>query len=189
MSRARTVMTSLAFGSLRAPLATLRRSSLRWLRRYLPAELVGTPCALLCGWAAAELTGSTAVVAVAATWGENLGFYGLMLGRELRQRGSTSFFVAVRDLFVEFGPAEALDSFVVRPGALYAGLALAPNPALGYFAGKLAADLSFYAPAILTHELQRGWARIASRDGLRSRRLLPVLAMLVCLSFAAASFA
>jgi hypothetical protein len=51
------------------------------LRRYLPVELVCTVTALLGAWAAA-LTGSPAAVAVAGAWGENVGFYGIMLGRK-----------------------------------------------------------------------------------------------------------
>lgn len=149
-----------------APRSRLLHAMLRWLRRYLPAELVCTPCALLCGYAALQLTGIPAVAAIAATWGENLGFYGMMLGRELIQRGGLRALpAAARDLFVEFGPAEALDSFLLRPASLYAGLALAPHPALGMVAGKIAADLTFYTPAIVTHELQRWYARAPRSAG------------------------
>jgi hypothetical protein len=132
----------------------------RWLRRYLPAELVALPCALTAGFAAGHLTGSPAAAALAATWGENAGFYGLMIGRELAQQGSVRALPdVVRALVLEFGPAEALDSLLLRPAAVYAGLALLPHPALGMLAGKLVADVSFYAPAIACHELQRAWAR------------------------------
>jgi hypothetical protein len=167
----------------------LGRAVTRWLRRYLPAELVGTPCALLCGFAAGELTGQPAAAALAATWGENLAFYGVMLGRELARRRDLRAVPAIlRDLAIEFGPAEALDSFLLRPAAIYAGLALAPHPALGMVAGKIAADVTFYAPAILSHELQRWYAR--SAKGLRmGRLLLPLAAALVCLSLASASLA
>jgi len=169
----------------------LGRAMVRWLRRYLPAELVCTPCALLAGYAATQLTGIPAAAAIAATWGENLGFYGVMLGRELaRRRDVRAVPAIVRDLFIEFGPAEALDSFLLRPAAIYAGLTLAPHPALGMVAGKIAADLTFYAPAIVTHELQRWYARTPSSQRPRvGRLLLPMVGALVCLSFATASFA
>jgi hypothetical protein len=171
--------------------ARIGRALVRWLRRYLPAELVCTPCALLAGFAANQLTGSPAAAAVAATWGENLGFYGMMLGRELaRRRDLRALPAIVRDLFIEFGPAEALDSFLLRPASIYAGLALVPHPALGMVAGKIAADLSFYTPAILTHELQRWYARRASsRRPRMGRLLLPMVGALVCLSLAGASLA
>ena len=169
----------------------LGRAVVRWLRRYLPAELVCTPCALLAGFAATAFTGSLAAAAVAATWGENLGFYAVMLGRELARRRDLRALPAVaRDLFIVFGPAEALDSLLLRPAAIYAGLALAPHPALGMVAGKVAADLTFYAPAILTHELQRWYARTANgRRPRMGRLLLPLVGALVCLSVATSSLA
>lgn len=171
--------------------ARIGRALVRWLRRYLPAELVCTPCALLAGFAANQLTGSPAAAAVAATWGENLGFYGMMLGRELaRRRDLRALPAVVRDLFIEFGPAEALDSLLLRPASIYAGLMLAPHPALGVLGGKIAADLSFYTPVILTHELRRWYARRATSGRPRlSRLLLPMVGALVCLSLAGASLA
>jgi hypothetical protein len=164
--------------------ATWSRALRRWLKRYVPAELVAAPCALLSGLAVGQLTGSSAAAALAATWGENVGFYGLMIGRELvRRRTLRALPGVVRALALEFGPAEALDSLLLRPAAVYAGLALAPHPALGMLAGKLAADVTFYLPAIACHELQRAWER-------RGRRaLLPAASALVCFCFATAGLA
>jgi len=127
----------------------------RWLSRYLPAEVTGTLTALLCAWGALLVTGSSAAGAVGGTWGENLAYYGTMLARELGARTIRAFPVVARDLVVEFGPATALDSLLVRPALLYYGLLWAPNPSLGILGGKLIADLSFYAPVIVSYELQR----------------------------------
>jgi hypothetical protein len=160
------------------------RTLLRWLRRYLPAELVAAPCALLSGLAVAELTGSSAAAALAATWGENVGFYGLMIARELLKRRTLRALPrVVGALALEFGPAEALDSLLLRPAAIYTGLALAPHPALGMLGGKLAADVGFYLPAIACHELQRAWER-------RGRRAwLPAAGAILCFCFASAALA
>jgi hypothetical protein len=166
------------------------RAAARWLRRYLLAELVGTPCALLCGFAPrASSPAPPAAAALAATWGENLAFDGVMLGREpARRRGLRALPPILRDLAIEFGPAEALDRFLLRPAAIYTGLLLAPHPALGMVAGRIAADVTFCPPAILSHELQRWYARNAK--GLRmGRRLVPLASALVCLSLASASLA
>jgi len=54
-------------------------------------------------------------------------------------------------LLVEFGPAELLDTFVIRPAAIGFTVWLL-GPALGILAGKLLADVAFYALAIATHE-------------------------------------
>jgi selenocysteine lyase/cysteine desulfurase len=147
---------------IRAGYATNR--PLVWLRRYLPAELTCTITALLGAWLAAALTGSPAVAAVAGTWGENLGFYGMMLSRELAQRGPRSLPAIIRDLVLEFGVAEALDSLLLRPALMYAGMLLAPNTGFGVIAGKLAADLVFYVPTIISYELLRRRERIAIEE-------------------------
>jgi hypothetical protein len=126
-----------------------------WLRRYLPAELIGTLLALLCAWLAAALTDSPAATALAGTWGENLGFYGLMLARELTLRGVRRLPTVVCELVLEFGLAESLDSLLLRPALMYAGMRLAQSPALGIVAGKLAADIVFYIPTIASYELLR----------------------------------
>jgi hypothetical protein len=134
-----------------------------WLRRYLPAELVSLPNAKLCALLAATLTGSAAAAAVAGTWGENLGFYGMMLARELVRRGVWALPAALCDLALEFGPAEALDSLLLRPALMYAGLSIIPSLALGILAGEIAADIVFYVPTIVSYELLR--RRDARRSG------------------------
>lgn len=126
-----------------------------WLRRYLPAEVIGTACALLSASVAYAVSGSEAAAALAAAWGENLGFYGLMVRRELARRGRSRALPRILvDLVLEFGPAEALD-FLLRPALMIAATALAGSVAAGVVAGKIAADIAFYAPAIVSYELLR----------------------------------
>jgi hypothetical protein len=126
-----------------------------WLRRYLPAGLIGMLAALLGAWLAIGLTGSVAAAAIAGTWGDNLGFYGLILGRELSRRSRQALPSIVRDLVLEFGPATVLDSLLLRPALMYAGMALTPHSAIGLIASKLAADIIFYVPTIVSYELLR----------------------------------
>jgi hypothetical protein len=124
-----------------------------WLRRYLPAELVGLLAALLCTWLAKALTGSAVTAALAGTLGDHLGFYSILFGRELSRRGPHAVPTILRDLVLEFGPATALDGLLIRPALLYAALALTPHTAIGLLIGKLAADLVFYVPTIVSYEL------------------------------------
>jgi hypothetical protein len=142
-----------ATAMINAQLATNR--PITWLRRYLPAELLCTITALLGAWMAATFTGSPAASAVAGTWGENVGFYGMMLGREIAKRGWRALPAIIRDLVLEFGLAEALDSLLLRPALMYTGLVLAPNTVLGVIMGKVAADVVFYVPTIISYELLR----------------------------------
>ena len=90
-----------------------------------------------------------------------------MLTRELVRRGSVRALPgAARDLTLEFGPAEMLDSIVLRPVLMYVGLTMAPTPALGIIAGKLAADVGFYVPTIASYELLRWWHRLGVQAAL-----------------------
>ena len=149
-------------------MSTHRPFSLRgrvpaWVARYLPAELLGTCAALSCASLAAD--SGAAAAAVAGTVGENAAFYGLMLTRELLQRGGVRGLPgALRDLALEFGPAEALDSLLLRPALLYAGISLTGHSTSGALLGKLAADVAFYSLAIAGRALaQRGAAASVSR--------------------------
>lgn len=127
-----------------------------WLWRYVPSEILGTAVALTVAWWALALGGGAAAAAVAATWAECLAYYSLMLARELRRhppRSPRAALATLRNLLIEFGPAELLDGLLVRPTALYAGMALLPGLAAGVLAGKLVADLIFYVPAVISYEL------------------------------------
>ena len=122
--------------------APAARRRVRWLRSYAPAELCGLLAALLGYVLVRYATGHAAAAAYGATVGESLGFYGLLLRR-----------TALRSLVVEFGPAEVLDSAFLRPACMAGAVALL-GPVAGVLAGKLAADVAFYAPVIATYELQ-----------------------------------
>jgi hypothetical protein len=128
-----------------------------WLKRYLPAEAASVVSALLAAHLAAWLTGNAAVAAVAGAWGENTAYYGVMLFREVL--ATRDVLRAARDLVIEFGPAEALDSLVVRPAAMFAGTQVIGDLTLGTLAGKLVADVAFYIPAIAAYEVRRSASR------------------------------
>jgi hypothetical protein len=138
---------------------------LEWIRRYGPAEVIGTAAALGGYWAGQVLTGSLVVSAFAASLSESVGFYGVLLLRDMvrdayaagarRVRyGPREIAGTWRNVFIEFGPIELLDATVLRPlcmglGGRYLG------PQLGVIAGKIVADVAFYAGPILTIEGRR----------------------------------
>lgn len=136
-----------------------------WLRRYLPSELLGTLCALLFASEAFRWSGSGAVAALAGTWGENLAYYGLMLARDLnarwREQAPSGWWarlwalgLTLRNIVLEFGLAEALDSFLLRPTLMYLAIVAIPQLQLAIVVGKLAADVTFYVPTIIAFELR-----------------------------------
>jgi len=137
----------------------------KWIKRYLPAEIVCTITAILSSSLAFALTGSHVITALAGTWGENLGYYGFMAIRDVmvsrRQHqakktkyGFRSFTKNIRNLVLEFGFAEALDSFLLRPFFMYIFLVILGNIPTGILLGKIAADITFYIPTIIAYELR-----------------------------------
>jgi hypothetical protein len=77
-----------------------------------------------------------------------------MFSRDLA-RNPGELLVTTRDLILEFGPTEALDSFVLRPALMYTAGRLLADVSLGVIVGKLIADVVFYIPTITSYELLR----------------------------------
>ena len=137
--------------------AVERGRMLVWLRRYLPPELAGTTAALVAALAVARHGAGDAVLA--ASWAEGAGFYALVVARELRlqaarRRPAAALAVTVREVVAEFGLAEAVDTILLRPLAMYAAAGLLGNLVAGVIAGKLLADVAFYGLAIPAYELR-----------------------------------
>ncbi len=130
-----------------------------WLRRYLPSEIAGTLTALASAFVAYQLFKNEIVTAYAGAWGENIGYYGVVFVREfLKENAAFSFKSSVRivrNVFVEFGVAELLDSFILRPLFMYIFPLLLKNYPMGILMGKIAADATFYIPAILGYEVRK----------------------------------
>ena len=141
-----------------------------WVARYLPLEVLGTLAAVAGSWLAYEAGGSIVVAAVAGTLAEGVGYYALVVVRGIRghlasprvarlggraPRLALAILLTLRGMLAEFGPAEVLDTVLVRPALLVAAAAwLGPNPT-GWLVGKLAADVVFYVVAIASFELGR----------------------------------
>jgi hypothetical protein len=146
----------------RKSLRWLRRKPLEWIARYGPAEVVGTVCAWAGSWIVYRLTRSEVAAAYGAAMGENCGFYGVMILREHRRdrAANRTLVQTMSRLLLEFGPAELLDSFLIRPAAM--GIAThALGRGVGVIVGKLIADVTFYLPVIVSYEL--GQRRAGSR--------------------------
>ncbi|WP_177232091.1 hypothetical protein [Agromyces sp. CF514] len=177
-----------------------------WLLRYLPSEVLGTVAALAGAWATHEATGSLALAALVGSLAETVGYYTPVVVRAVRGhagsgrvrairaahgRGRATLaiaWLALRSIAVEFGPAELVDSLLVRPALLWmAGALWGPNPG-AWLVGKLVADAVFYAIAIVSFESGRriilpaparpapsrtASARTATPSGPLARPLIP----------------
>jgi hypothetical protein len=145
-----------------------RRKLKEWLRRYLPLEFAGWAGQLGAAGLAYLWTGSLAAAAAAATVGSSLGYYLPAYIRALRWAASVErhrpwpartvviHVLALRSLAVEFGPAEAVDSLLVRPMLMYATPLMLNNIVLGWVVGGFVADVLFYVFAICSYEQFKG---------------------------------
>jgi hypothetical protein len=138
--------------------AVLQPSRTRvWVRRYLPAELVGTSAAIAA--AAATASGGVERAVIVASWAEAVAFYAFVVAREFRRlhpsrRAGRAALLAVRDVVTEFGVAEAADTILLRPLLMYVFAAALGGLIPGVIAGKLVADIVFYGLAIPAYELR-----------------------------------
>jgi hypothetical protein len=164
-------MTAIATGTVdatpeEAVPAARGRGLAFWITRYLPAEIVGTAALVIAGLGVTLWTDNPAAVALAALLGEIVGFYAVLAATiYLEQRplsasrrraiGRTGML-----LVAEFGAAELLDTLLIRPAALVAGVWLFADPLWGLLAGKVVADIAFYAIAA-------GAFTVTARTGLR----------------------
>lgn len=139
---------------------------LYYLKRYGFAEIAGGLLVLVISSLTFYFTGNKILAAYAGTIGENLGFYGTIIvgdiisARRNSEHWSWGHVVPVlRNVLIEFGGAELLDSFIVRPGMLYLFTSIISNYQLGAFAGVVVADILFYSLAVLSAELTKKFRR------------------------------
>jgi hypothetical protein len=151
-----------------------------WVRRYLPCEIAGTTCEFGGAGIAYLLTGSFAAAAIVATIGASLGYYAAAYGTAVRttyrehshlprkQRALTANGLALRSIAVEFGPAEVIDSLIVRPLAFYLGPILFGGMVAGWIFAKLMADVGFYVLAVCSYERFKGLVAVRgpASDGM-----------------------
>jgi hypothetical protein len=149
------------------------------LRRYVPAEITGTLAACAGAWLAYRMHASPYAAGLAASLCEAVGYYAVILFGEARRLGNVRALPRVLPgLMVEFGPAELADTLIARPLLMAAGPLLLAGPLFagtmaGTLAGKVAADLLFYAVVLPSSRLRR--------------RLFPVRVTVLALSARAAS--
>jgi hypothetical protein len=141
-----------------------------WMKRYLPAEILSVIVTLLAAGLAYRLTQNQLSTALAGTWGGNIAYFGYILHGDMRQTVKTCHLANapytgervlknLRDLALEFGVAEVIDSFFIRPALMYYLPILTGNLSLGILTAKIAADVTFYIPAIASYELSKKYLK------------------------------
>lgn len=134
-----------------------------WVHRYGLAEFlsffIGVSLTALSFFAFGSIVGSAFFGSIVQT----VVFYGVIMYRDVRHhsRGTRKRFSMshalkmVRNLIVEFGPAEYLDTFLIRPFWFSLLPSLVPNYPFALFLGTIAADISYYLPVICAYELRK----------------------------------
>jgi len=162
---------SAAIATIAEPGESAGARAREWIARYGAAEVAGIITAMLGAWIVRALTHDDIATAYGGALGENVGFYGTVIAREAavesrlarsagRRFGARGVGRIAIALVTEFGPAELLDSAVIRPLAM--GVALRFLGAAGIVAGKLAADVTFYVPVIISYEIRKRLRREAA---------------------------
>lgn len=141
-----------------------------WRNRYLPAELYSLMVTMIVAVLTYEATSSHLITAVVGTVVGSCVYFGYILAMDIRfarrQRHACgkryclqTFIQNIKALLVEFGVAEVIDLFIIRPALMYYLPLWIENLAFGTLVAKLLADLTFYIPAIMSYELSKRWLR------------------------------
>jgi CRP-like cAMP-binding protein len=150
-----------------------------WAKRYGASEIAGAFAAYIGYFTVLGMTQNPVASAYGGSIGESLGFFGVMLVREiaadqarakrrLASYGPKQLSATIHGLFLEFGPAELLDVALIGPLAM--GIAsYYLGPGIGILLGKLASDVMFYGFAIFASETRKRRARAELKSRLSSR--------------------
>jgi len=137
-----------------------------WSKRYLPSEIIASVTAISSAIFADSFFKNPILTALAGTWGENAGYYGSIVIRDIlisrRKNGILkieNYIRILRNLLLEFGTAEMLDSFFIRPFTMYIFPLVIKNIPIGILLGKLSADIIFYIPTIFSYELRKKYLK------------------------------
>ena len=137
-----------------------------WLKRYLPAEIIGTVTAVAAACITHLFSDNLIFIAYAGSLGEGIGFYStvfiqhvVLFSKGRRRENKTVSFSDLSKItghiVLEFGPAGLIDGLLLRPFFLYLLPILMQNFTLGILVGKIAGDVTFYILVILSYEIHK----------------------------------
>ncbi len=140
----------------------MKKKFKEWLKRYGIPLTLSTISAIIAANLVKILTHNNITAGFFGTWADNAVFYGYLAATDLKKERITSFknsfkefFRLIRNMVVEFGPGEYLDSFILRPFFLSAFPYFFKNYSLAILFGGLTADISFFIPTIISYETRK----------------------------------
>lgn len=135
---------------------------IEWLDRYFIPTIISIVSSISLAMFLQALFNNRVVTALGGTWGDNLGFYGLILFKDIKERKAkdekvtiVGLLKVVRNAVTEFGVGEYLDSFVIRPFLMYMAPQYISNKAVAIIIAKLLADVTFFLPTIIMYEVRK----------------------------------
>ena len=137
-----------------------------WLKRYLPAAIASLVLTLLSAELTFYFSQNNIATALMATLAGSITYYGYILFLDVNNTRKECakikqpytyviFLKNIRAMLVEFGVAEMIDSFMVRPFLMYYIPVHIGHLSLGIFLAKISADILFYIPTIIAYELSK----------------------------------
>src|SRR5690349_10223935 len=109
-----------------------------WGRRYIPPTFLSVILSLALGLTLQAIFHNPLVTALGGTWGDNIGFYGLIFYKDIKARRKIDkkltligILKVIRNAVAEFGVGECLDSFLIRPFLMLLFPRLVGNYAVG----------------------------------------------------------
>ena len=131
-----------------------------WLKRYSTPLILATLAAIISATIIKILTGNNIIAGILATWIDNITFYGYIYIKDLKKNkkeGSriTNISKQLRNMIVEFGPAEYLDSFLIRPFYLSLFPYLIDNYQIAILLGSICAEITYFIPVVIFYEIRK----------------------------------
>lgn len=140
----------------------MKRKLKEWFKRYAFAEAIAIAISIPTANVILWLSSNYIISGIITTFVESVTFYSLIVLKDLNERRHNTgrlrfsdYMKQLRKTFIEFGPAEYLDGFIIRPFYLSFFPYIIPYYSLAIFTGTMLANITYYIPVIISYELHR----------------------------------
>jgi hypothetical protein len=139
-----------------------KQNVVKWLRRYGYPLLFATLAEFLSALLAYHLSGDLLLSAAVATIVWNLVFFFFIVYKEVKERRAkdgritlVSIIKVVRNLIIDFGPAEYLDGFLFRPFLLVIFPMFISPYFFGVIVGLTVAEIVYIAAVLVSYQTRK----------------------------------
>jgi hypothetical protein len=129
-----------------------------WTSRYGLAVIISFIVSVAGANLSKSLFSNAVATAFLATWSGTIAFYATIAAKDFKQRkiyGAKESLKLIRNMIIEFGPAEYFDGLLIRPFMLYLFPLMIDNLSLSILAGNAAADMVYFVPVIFSYEARK----------------------------------